>query len=74
MAHPVRPDAVKIFDNFYSLTVYEKGSEVVRMYECLLGKAGFREYSRRPGLWLPPNHSILRENWQGARDLSVSCR
>ena len=30
-------------DNFYTLTVYEKGAEVVRMYERLLGKAGFRK-------------------------------
>jgi aminopeptidase N len=29
-------------DNFYTLTVYEKGSEVIRMYHTLLGEAGFR--------------------------------
>jgi aminopeptidase N len=30
-------------DNFYTVTVYEKGSEVVRLYNTLLGKAGFRK-------------------------------
>jgi aminopeptidase N len=30
-------------DNFYTVTVYEKGAEVVRMYDTLLGKAGFRK-------------------------------
>lgn len=30
-------------DNFYTVTVYEKGSEVVRMYATLLGKEGFRK-------------------------------
>jgi aminopeptidase N len=30
-------------DNFYTVTVYEKGSEVVRLYRTLLGKEGFRK-------------------------------
>jgi aminopeptidase N len=30
-------------DNFYTVTVYEKGAEVVRLYSTLLGKAGFRK-------------------------------
>ncbi len=42
MAHPVRPDSYIKMDNFYTLTVYNKGAEVVRLYETLLGKAGFR--------------------------------
>ena len=29
-------------DNFYTLTVYEKGAEIVRLYHTLLGKEGFR--------------------------------
>ena len=43
-----RPDAARFprtdekIDNFYSLTVYEKGAEVIRLYETLLGAAGFR--------------------------------
>ncbi|KAG2426781.1 hypothetical protein HXX76_012837 [Chlamydomonas incerta] len=43
MAHPVRPDSYIKMDNFYTLTVYNKGAEVVRLYETLLGKAGFRK-------------------------------
>lgn len=43
MAHPVRPDSYIKMDNFYTVTVYEKGAEVVRMYETLLGKSGFRK-------------------------------
>ncbi len=42
MAHPVRPDHYIKIDNFYTLTVYEKGAEVIRMYHTLLGDAGFR--------------------------------
>ncbi|MEM7305256.1 MAG: aminopeptidase N [Planctomycetota bacterium] len=43
MAHPVRPDEVVEMGNFYTTTVYEKGAEVVRMYETLLGRDGFRK-------------------------------
>jgi len=43
MAHPIRPDSYIKMDNFYTVTVYEKGAEVVRMYETLLGKEGFRK-------------------------------
>lgn len=42
MAHPVRPDAYMEISNFYTLTVYEKGAEVVRMIHTLLGPEGFR--------------------------------
>ncbi len=43
MAHPVRPDSFIEINNFYTVTVYEKGAEVVRMYQRLLGKEGFRQ-------------------------------
>ena len=43
LAHPVRPEAYQKIDNFYTLTVYEKGSELIRMYQTLLGKDGFRK-------------------------------
>ena len=43
MAHPIRPDSYLAIDNFYTVTVYEKGSEVIRMYHTLLGKSGFRK-------------------------------
>ncbi|KAL5052982.1 hypothetical protein RYX36_033664 [Vicia faba] len=43
MAHPVRPHSYIKMDNFYTVTVYEKGAEVVRMYKTLLGSQGFRK-------------------------------
>ncbi|HTR08043.1 MAG TPA: aminopeptidase N [Paraburkholderia sp.] len=43
MAHPVRPESYVEINNFYTMTVYEKGSEVVRMYQTLLGRDGFRK-------------------------------
>ena len=45
MAHAVRPDSFIEISNFYTLTVYEKGSEVVRMVRTLLGSEGFRKGS-----------------------------
>src|SRR3974390_371149 len=42
LAHPVRPEMYKEINNFYTSTVYEKGSEVVRMLQTLLGKDKFR--------------------------------
>jgi len=41
MAHPVRPDEYVEINNFYTATVYEKGAEVVRMYQTLVGREGF---------------------------------
>lgn len=43
MAHPVRPESYVEINNFYTMTVYEKGAEVVRMYQTLLGRDGFRK-------------------------------
>ncbi len=42
-AHPIRPDSYLEINNFYTATVYEKGSEVVRMYQTLVGRDGFRK-------------------------------
>jgi len=41
LAHSVRPESYMVMDNFYSMTVYEKGAEVVRMYQTILGRDGF---------------------------------
>ena len=41
MAHPVRPDRYVEINNFYTTTVYEKGAEVVRMMQTLVGRDGF---------------------------------
>ncbi len=42
LAHPVRPDSYIEINNFYTMTVYEKGAEVIRMLHSLLGQQGFR--------------------------------
>ncbi|MEZ5601333.1 MAG: aminopeptidase N, partial [Candidatus Competibacteraceae bacterium] len=42
MAHPVRPDSYIEINNFYTVTIYNKGAEVIRMIETLLGRDGFR--------------------------------
>jgi aminopeptidase N len=54
LAHPVRPEAYREINNFYTATVYEKGAEVVRMLKTLLGADGFRKgmdlyFSRHDG-------------------------
>ena len=43
MAHPIRPEKVIEMNNFYTLTVYEKGSEVIRMMHTLLGEVNFQK-------------------------------
>ena len=51
MAHPVRPASFVEINNFYTATVYEKGAEVIRMIQTLIGRDDFRrgmdEYFRR---------------------------
>ncbi len=51
MAHPVRPASFVEINNFYTATVYEKGAEVIRMIQTLIGRDAFRagmdEYFRR---------------------------
>jgi len=42
MAHPIRPDKVVEMNNFYTVTVYNKGAEVIRMMHTLLGEEGFQ--------------------------------
>ncbi len=43
MAHPIRPDEYEAIDNFYTVTVYEKGAEVIRMLRTLLGAEAYRK-------------------------------
>ena len=43
MAHPIRPQSYITIDNFYTTTVYEKGAEVIRMIETIVGRDGFRK-------------------------------
>jgi aminopeptidase N len=54
MAHPVRPESYQRIDNFYTVTVYEKGAEVIWMMRRILGPEGFRKgtdlyFSRNDG-------------------------
>ena len=54
MAHPVRPEAYMEINNFYTVTVYNKGAEVIRMLRTLLGSGRFRKgmdlyFSRHDG-------------------------
>lgn len=50
-AHPVRPESCMSVDNFFTATIYEKGAEVIRMMQTIVGRKGFRkgmdEYFRR---------------------------
>jgi len=43
MAHSIRPDSYIEMNNFYTVTVYNKGAEVIRMMNTLLGEQGFRK-------------------------------
>lgn len=43
MAHPIRPESYIEISNFYTMTIYEKGAEVIRMLANLLGKENFRK-------------------------------
>jgi aminopeptidase N len=42
LAHPIRPDSYMEINNFYTVTIYDKGAEVIRMLSHLLGKKKFR--------------------------------
>ncbi|HPD82441.1 MAG TPA: aminopeptidase N [Alphaproteobacteria bacterium] len=43
LAHPVRPESYIEINNFYTMTVYEKGAEVIRMFRTLLGSETYRK-------------------------------
>ncbi len=43
MSHPIRPDSFIEINNFYTMTIYEKGAEVIRMIETLIGKENFKK-------------------------------
>jgi aminopeptidase N len=42
MSHPIRPDQYSEINNFYTMTVYQKGAAIIRMYHTLLGEEGFQ--------------------------------
>lgn len=43
LSHPVRPDSYHEIENFYTLTIYEKGAEVIRMQQAIVGEEAFRK-------------------------------
>ncbi|WP_031434780.1 aminopeptidase N [Methylomarinum vadi] len=75
LAHPIRPDSYIEINNFYTLTVYEKGAEVVRMLHTLLGADGFRKgsdlyFQRHDGQAVTCDDFVKAMEDANARDLS----
>ena len=79
MAHPIRPEFYIEMNNFYTLTVYEKGAEVVRMYQTLLGRDGFRKgmdlyFERHDGSAVTCDDFLAAMADASGRDLSLFAR
>jgi aminopeptidase N len=75
LAHPVRPASYIEINNFYTATVYEKGAEVCRMLQTLLGRDGFRKgldlyFERHDGEAVTVEDFIDAMADANARDLS----
>ncbi|KAA0875726.1 aminopeptidase N [Nitrincola tapanii] len=75
MAHPVRPESFIEISNFYTLTVYEKGAEVVRMLHTLLGPELFRQgtdlyFARHDGQAVTTDDFVQAMADVSGRDLS----
>ena len=75
LAHPIRPDAYIEINNFYTLTVYEKGAEVVRMLHTILGSDGFRKgcdcyFERHDGQAVTCDDFVSAMEAANGRDLS----
>ncbi|MCH8498556.1 MAG: aminopeptidase N [Marinobacter sp.] len=75
MAHPVRPDSYIEISNFYTLTIYEKGAEVVRMIYTLLGPELFRKgsdlyFERHDGQAVTTDDFVRAMEDASGRDLS----
>ena len=75
MAHPVRPESYMEISNFYTLTIYEKGSEVVGMIHTLLGPDLFRKgsdlyFERHDGQAVTTDDFVRAMEDASGRDLS----
>ena len=75
LQHPIQPASYIEMNNFYTATVYEKGAEVVRIYQTLLGKAGFRKgmdlyFERHDGQAVTVHE--FRQAMQDANDVDLS--
>jgi aminopeptidase N len=74
MAHPVRPDSYMEINNFYTMTVYHKGAEVIRMLHTMLGAAGFRKgmdlyFQRHDGQAVTVEDFVLAMEDSSGKDL-----
>ena len=75
MAHPIRPDEYEAIDNFYTVTVYEKGAEVIRMLHTLLGAETYRKgtdlyFSRHDGTAATCDDFVAAMEAASGRDLT----
>lgn len=75
MRHPIQPQSYIEMNNFYTMTVYEKGAEVVRLYQTLLGREGFRKgmdlyFARHDGQAVTVDDFRLAMAEANAEDLS----
>ena len=74
-AHPVRPDSYVEINNFYTVTIYEKGAEVVRMLETLVGRDTFRAgcdtyFARHDGQAVTCDDFVAAHEHASGRDLT----
>jgi aminopeptidase N len=79
MAHPVRPDSYMEINNFYTVTVYNKGAEVIRMMRTLLGAERFRQgldlyFARHDGQAVTVDALVQAMADAGGLDLTQFCR
>ncbi len=79
LAHPVRPSSFGAIDNLYTVTVYEKGAEIVRMMHTLLGEKAFRRgmdvyFERFDGQAVTVEDFIAALSEGSGRDLSAFMR
>lgn len=75
MAHPIRPESYIEVNNFYTVTVYNKGAEVIRMLETILGKSTFRAamdiyFSHNDGKAVMTNDFVLAMEQASGLDLT----
>lgn len=79
MSHPIRPDSYIEINNFYTVTVYEKGSEVIRMMRTYVGEATFRQamdlyFERHDGSAVTTEDFVAAISDASGKDLSQFCR
>jgi len=75
MAHPIRPQSYMEINNFYTVTVYEKGAEVVRMQATLLGEDAYRKatdyyFEQHDGSAVTTEDFVAAMEYASGRDLT----